>query len=102
MGARAAREADLFGIFRRRGTKNARRLTGYDTVRRQLRHSHAARSCARQHASTPLCANCVHAWSLAVFSFANSDHRDRAKFFPSSTINNPICAPDFRWKVGNF
>lgn len=52
--------------------------------------------------STPLCANCVHAWSLAVFSFANSDHRDRAKFFPSSTINNPICAPDFRWKVGNF
>lgn len=82
VGARAAREADLFGIFRRRGTKNARRLTGYDTVRRQLRHSHAARSCARQHASTPLCANCVHAWSLAVFSFANSDHRDRAKFFP--------------------
>lgn len=23
-------------------------------------------------------------------------------FSPSSTINNPICAPDFRWKVGNF
>lgn len=105
VGARAAREADLFGIFRRRGTKNARRLTGYDTVRRQLRHSHAARSCARQHASTPLCANCVHAWSS---EFARcSPLRTLTtvivrNFSPSSTINNPICAPDFRWKVGNF
>lgn len=75
VGARAAREADLFGIFRRRGTKNARRLTGYDTVRRQLRHSHAVRSCARQHAYT-LCQHARVVIGGGPFSFVNSDHRD--------------------------
>lgn len=62
VGARAAREADLFGIFRRQGTKNARRLTGYDTARRQLRHSHAVHSQTfSNHAYTlpmPTCYEC--------------------------------------------
>ena len=56
MGAResAAREADLFGIFCWRSTKNARRLTGHDIARRQLRHSHAVRASASAFTTGPI------------------------------------------------
>lgn len=64
VGAResAAREADLFGIFCWQSTKNARRLTGHDIARRQLRHSHAVRAGAR--AFTPDLLTYVHAWTI--------------------------------------